>query len=289
VSAVAAGAVACGGESGQAGAPGAADATRIVTDTIEGLLKVESDGLTLQPCDAGGPAWVVEASGADLRSAVAELRVGGGIPLLARVVGESVNPPASGPGADRAAAIRVVQWVYLAEDTSGCVAGAGTGVAASSEPPTAEQEELASAAARARQIRAGLAEARRVEGRLVEGDASSTFTAFLGSADEVIWVDERIDLGEYGSREVEYALSGGALFYVKETGTIRDLSPEGNGELLPRGFEAAVDADGAASAARRSGPGFESGADAAVRGARSHLDRLLEQVRRRVDESEPIG
>lgn len=121
VSAVAAGVAACNGESGQAGARGAADATRIVTDTLEGLLRIEAEGLTLQPCDSGGPAWVVEAAGADLRNAAAGLSADDGTPLLARVVGETVTPPQMGPGAGRAVAIRVVQWVYLAEDTSGCL------------------------------------------------------------------------------------------------------------------------------------------------------------------------
>jgi len=91
-----------------------------VTDTIEGLLQVEPEGATLQPCDAGGPAWVIESAGVDLRSAAAGFGVGSGTPLRARVVGEFVNSPETGPGSDRALAIRVVQWVYLAEDTSGC-------------------------------------------------------------------------------------------------------------------------------------------------------------------------
>lgn len=92
-----------------------------MTDTLEGLLRVESEGLTLQPCDSGGPAWVVEAPGAGLRGAAAGFGAGDGTPLRARVVGELVNPPQTGPGAGHSAAIRVVQWVYLAEDTVGCL------------------------------------------------------------------------------------------------------------------------------------------------------------------------
>ncbi len=98
-----------------------------MTDTIAGLLRVEPEGITLQPCDAGGPAWVVEDPGADLRSAAAGFGVRGGTPLLARIVGEFVTPPETGPGAGRGSAIRVVQWVYLAEDTSGCAPGRESG------------------------------------------------------------------------------------------------------------------------------------------------------------------
>lgn len=83
--------------------------------------------MTLQPCASGGPAWVIEDAGADLRGAVAELGGRGGTPLLARVVGEFVNPPETGPGAGSGSAIRVVQWVYLAEDTSGCAPGRESG------------------------------------------------------------------------------------------------------------------------------------------------------------------
>jgi hypothetical protein len=260
-----------------------------VTDTIEGLLRVESEGMTLQPCDRGGPAWVIEDAGADLRGAAAGFGVRGGTPLLARVIGEFVTPPDTGPGAGRGSAIRVVRWVYLAEDTSGCVPGRegnseSTSGGVEDRPAS---DELILAAARAGQIRSGLSEARRLEGQLVRGDASSTFTAYLGSSNEVVWLHERLDLGDYGSREVEYALSGGTLFYIRETGQLRDLSVAGNGALVPREFEVAIDADGSILKARMVGPGFEAGSDAAVQGARSHLEELLAQIRPRVDGSGP--
>ena len=88
--------------------------------------------MTLEPCDSGGPARVIEDAGADLRGAAAEFGVRGGTPLLARVIGEFVTPPETGPGAGRGSAIRVVQWVYLAEDTSGCGPGWTSGTASAS-------------------------------------------------------------------------------------------------------------------------------------------------------------
>jgi hypothetical protein len=91
-----------------------------VTDTLEGLLRVDGEGLAFQPCSSSGVAWVFEAPGADLRVAAQDLNVGGERPIRARVVGESVRPPDEGAAAGYRDAIRVVQWVYLAEDTVGC-------------------------------------------------------------------------------------------------------------------------------------------------------------------------
>jgi putative lipoprotein len=53
---------------------------------------------------------------------------------LARVLGESVIPPGEGPGAAYADAIRVVQWVYLAEDTSGCEGAVASIIPAEAQP-----------------------------------------------------------------------------------------------------------------------------------------------------------
>ena len=71
---------------------------------------------------------------------------------------------------------------------------------------------------------------------------------------------------------------------------MQDVStPRANAMANPREFEAAIGPDGSVRAARMVGPGFEAGSDAAVRGARSHLEELLEQIRRRVDGSGPGG
>ena len=258
-----------------------------MTDTIAGLLRFESEGMTLQPCDSGGAAAVVEDPGADLRSAAAGFGVRGETPLLARVVGEFVTPPENGAGVGRGSAIRAVRWVYLAEDTSGCAPVKESGIGDVGAEDLRSGNELIPAAARARRIRSGLSEARSLEGQFVQGDASSAFTVYFGSSDEIVWVHERINLGDYGNREVDYAFTDGSLFYIRETGQLRDLSAVGDGALLPREFEAAIDPDGSILASRMVGPGFEAGPDAAVRGARAHLEKLLEQIRPRVDGSEP--
>ncbi|MEJ2548729.1 MAG: hypothetical protein P8125_13115 [Gemmatimonadota bacterium] len=104
-----------------------------MTDTLEGLLKVDGEGLAFQPCNSADVAWVFEAPGADLREAAKELIGGGKHPIRARVVGESVMPPDEGAGAGYPDAIRVVQWVYLAEDTVGC-AEVGGGIFGNAGP-----------------------------------------------------------------------------------------------------------------------------------------------------------
>ena len=94
-----------------------------VADTLEGLLRVGEDGLTFQTCGSGQEAWVIESPGADLRVAADGLSVDAGAPVFARLVGGVTTPPDAGPGSGYASAIAVRQWVYLAEDISGCPEG----------------------------------------------------------------------------------------------------------------------------------------------------------------------
>ena len=122
-----------------------------------------------------------------------------------------------------------------------------------------------------------------------QGDATAEVTAYFNSAGQVVRVDERLDLAEYGSRTVEYGLADGSPFFIRETGTLRDLSLEGKEALVPRGYEAALDLDGRVLGSNRYGPGFESGMDPVVGGARAHLDSLLERVEERVAGKVPTG
>jgi uncharacterized membrane protein len=64
--------------------------------------------------------WVAEARGADLRSAADGLSVGSGTPIFARVVAKAYTPRRERPGAAEDTGLYVLQWVFLAEDTSGC-------------------------------------------------------------------------------------------------------------------------------------------------------------------------
>jgi uncharacterized membrane protein len=116
---------ACGGDSAEVRGPGAEEATlsSVVADTLEGLLRVGEDGLTFQACGSGRESWVIESPGADLRGAADGLSVDAGAPMFARLVGGVAAPPDAGPGSGYASAIAVRQWVYLAEDTSGCPVG----------------------------------------------------------------------------------------------------------------------------------------------------------------------
>lgn len=99
-----------------------ASLSSVPADTVEGLLVIDTDGLTLQPCGSAEVAWVAEARGADLRTAADGLSVGSGTPVLARVLGKPFEPRREGPGAAYGTGIYVLQWVFLAEDTSGCPA-----------------------------------------------------------------------------------------------------------------------------------------------------------------------
>ena len=116
---------ACGGDSAEVRAPAAEEATLpgAAADTLEGLLRVSEDGLTFQACGSGRESWVIESPGADLRVAAEGLSVDAGAPMFARLVGGVVDPPDAGPGSGHTSAIAVRQWVYLAEDTSGCPLG----------------------------------------------------------------------------------------------------------------------------------------------------------------------
>ena len=113
---------ACGSDSAKVRGPDAEEATlsSAVADTLEGLLRVGENGLTFQTCGSGQEAWVIESPGADLRVAAEGLSVDAGAPVFARLVGGVVAPPDAVPGSGYASAIAVRQWVYLAEDTSGC-------------------------------------------------------------------------------------------------------------------------------------------------------------------------
>lgn len=116
---------ACGGDSAEVRGPGAEEATLpgAVADTLEGLLRVGEDGLTFQACGTGQESWVIESPGADLRVAADGLSVDAGAPMFARLVGGVTVSPEAGPGSGYARAIAVRQWVYLAEDISGCPVG----------------------------------------------------------------------------------------------------------------------------------------------------------------------
>ena len=122
---------ACGGDAPETHESGVdvASLSSISADTVEGLLVAANDGLTLQPCGSAEVAWVAEARGADLRKAANGLSVGSGAPVLARVFGKEFEPRQDGPGAAYGSGLYVLQWVYLAEDISGCsVPAAGSKV-----------------------------------------------------------------------------------------------------------------------------------------------------------------
>lgn len=114
---------ACGGDSPESRESGVdvASLSSVSADTVEGLLVVGTDGLTLQPCGSAEVAWVAEGRGADLRRAADGLSVGSDTPVLARVFGKEFEPRQDGPGAAYGRGLYVLQWVYLAEDTSGCL------------------------------------------------------------------------------------------------------------------------------------------------------------------------
>ena len=116
---------ACGGDSAEVRGPDAGEATLsgVAVDTLEGLLRVGENGLTFQACGQGLESWVIESPGADLRAAADGLSVDAGAPMFARLVGGAAVPPDAGPGSGYTSAIAVRQWVYLAEDTSGCPVG----------------------------------------------------------------------------------------------------------------------------------------------------------------------
>jgi len=113
---------ACGGDSPEVhdSSIDVASLSSVPADTVEGLLVVGTDGLTLQPCGSAELVWVAEARDADLRKAADGLSVGSGTPVLARVLGKAFEPRRDGPGAVYGSGIYVLQWVFLAEDTSGC-------------------------------------------------------------------------------------------------------------------------------------------------------------------------
>ncbi|MGB3561522.1 MAG: hypothetical protein WBC09_00520 [Thermoanaerobaculia bacterium] len=113
---------ACGGDSPEVhdSSIDVASLSSVSADTVEGLLVVGTDGLTLQPCGSAELVWVAEARDADLRKAADGLSVGSGTPVLARVLGKAFKPRQGGPGAAYESGIYVLQWVFLAEDTSGC-------------------------------------------------------------------------------------------------------------------------------------------------------------------------
>ena len=113
---------ACGGDSPEVhdSSIDVASLSSVPADTVEGLLVVGTDGLTLQPCGSAELVWVAEARDADLRKAADGLSVGSGTPVLARVLGKAFEPRQDGPGAAYGSGIYVLQWVFLAEDTSGC-------------------------------------------------------------------------------------------------------------------------------------------------------------------------
>lgn len=292
--ALAFGFVACTGDDEQGRRPGAADATRIVSDTIEGVLTVHREGLTIRRCGESGGAWVVEAPGADLLSAAAELGAGIGDRIRVRVRGEEVTAPAEGAGSGFVSAIRAVQWVYLAEDISDCPPGEEVevsegAVAVAEILRTGDSLAVERAAARFQTLSSMTSEADTVQGAVRYGDATSYFTAYINAGQQVIRVEERLDLAEYGARTVEYGLSDGVPYYIREAGTLRDLSPEGTGNLVSRGFEAALDTDGGELGSSRYGPGFEGGIESAISSARAHLERLLQVIEPRLAERVPTG
>ncbi len=291
--ALAFGFVACTGDDEQGRRPGATDATRIVSDTIEGVLTVHREGLTIRRCGESGDAWVVEAPGADLLSAASELGAGTGDRIRVRVRGEEVTAPTEGAGSGFESAIRAVQWVYLAEDISDCPPGeemevSEGAVAVAEILRTGDSLAVERAAARFQAL-SPMSEADTVQGTVQYGDATSYFTAYISAVRQVVRVEERLDLAEYGARTVEYGLSDGVPYYIREAGTLRDLSPEGAGDLVPRGFEAALDTDGGELGSSRYGPGFEGGIESAVSSARAHLERLLQVIEPRLAERVPTG
>jgi uncharacterized membrane protein len=113
----------CGGDSPEVHDAGVdvASLSSVSADTVEGLLVVAAAGLTLQPCGSAEVSWVTEARGADLRKSADGLSVGTGTPMLARVFAKTFKPRQDGPGAAYGSGIYVLHWVFLAEDTSGCL------------------------------------------------------------------------------------------------------------------------------------------------------------------------
>lgn len=236
----------------------------------------------------------MEAPGADLLAAATGLGAGTGDRLRVRVLGESVARPAERSGSEYESAIRALQWVYLAEDLSDCLPGeqpefAGELPTEGVVRRTGDLAAVERAATRFRELASAESEADTVQGSLMQGDATSEYTAYLDPDGKVARVEERLNFGDYGSRRVVYGFSDGALFYVREEGVLRNLVPDGAGELRPRGFEAALDARGRVLGSQFYGPGFPEGIEQAVRGAEEHLDRLLDLVSERVAVRVPTG
>ena len=198
---------ACGGDSPEFQESGVdvASLSSVSADTVEGLLVVGADGLTLQPCGSAEVAWVAEARGADLMKAADGLSVGSDTPVLARVFSKEFEPRQNGPGAAYARGLYVLQWVYLAEDTSGC-----------SVPP-AELEQVPAPAA---------------EGEGIPLLPAGVTLRALG--DDPFWNvavwEASVRVGRLGFEDLEFAVSGPVV-----VAGIRTWAGEGGGhrfELL---------------------------------------------------------
>lgn len=83
--------------------------------------------------------------------------------------------------------------------------------------PEAPVNPFAEPARRALRIELALDDYRTVEGTWTAGDASSSYTAYL-DGDSLRFIEERLNMGEYGDETNVYYFADGALFYAVQDG-----------------------------------------------------------------------
>ncbi len=130
--------------------------------------------------------------------------------------------------------------VALATTLGACGRGGGDGAAESgAEGGTVDSDTGAGTRASADLIEQERRARRRVEaieaeldsyealqGRRTAGDATSTFTAYL-RGDSLVFIRERLDMGDYGYSGNEYYFDGDSLFYYVEGKLSRTRNPGG--------------------------------------------------------------
>ncbi len=94
------------------------------------------------------------------------------------------------------------------------------------EPAPVEAPPLPEAA---QQIRERLMSLDRVDGLWGEGDASSHFEAWL-DGESVVFIEERMAVGDYGDYRDEFYFADGELFHYRRTGVQREIATDGEGE-----------------------------------------------------------
>jgi hypothetical protein len=126
--------------------------------------------------------------------------------LLLAACQRTAEPPADGARAGPPAA---------GTETAPASGAAGAGVAAGgSAAATSESGAGATGAERADRITAAAAQWPKVEGRWTRGDTDSRYTAYF-DGERLRYLDERMGMGDYGSRRHRYWFDDGALFYYE--------------------------------------------------------------------------